>query len=364
MNLSLAFTRLFFAVLSIFFMTSYMISYPQGAIGIKLLVGVCLGAVFSLLLLAFDILFRKFNLRSFNIAVIGLFAGYLMGQALVIIFNAILQISAATIEMSPIVKELITIALFLFGTYLGMILALKSADEIYISIPFVRFSETSRKKRDSVLDSCVVSDVRLVDLCSCGIFNNQLILPRFVVKDLYLQLETTDENTQAKAKRGLDVIKKLQSMQGLNLRVHETDFPEIQDLQQKTLRLARLLDANLLTGDATKVQPSSSDGVQVINLHALSNACKPLMQAGESIRIKVQRYGKEPKQGVGYLEDGTMVVINNGGDFLGEIIDTQVISVKQTSAGRIVFTNALTAEQDPSAENFEESYYNKSSPQT
>lgn len=342
MNLSLAFTRIFFAVLSLFFMTIYMLSYPHGSVAIKLSVGLAIGSLFFLLLIGFDLIFRKFNLRFFNIAVIGLFAGYLMGQALVMIFDAIIQISAYTIEISTTAKEISKIAFFLFGTYLGMILALKSSDELYISIPFVRLSESSRRKKDIVLDATLVADVRLVDLCACGIFNNQMILPRFILKDLYLQLESSDETTHSKAKKALDVIKKLQSMPGLQLRIHETDFSEITDLHQKTVRLARLIDANIMTADVTRLPAALAEGVEVINLHSLSNAMKPLMQAGESIRIKVQRYGKEPKQGVGYLEDGTMVVINNGGDFLGELIDTQVISVKQTSAGRIIFTNAVT----------------------
>jgi uncharacterized protein YacL len=342
MNLSLVFTRIFFAVLSIFFTTNYMVSQPYASFGIKLSFGIILGCLFFLLLIGFDLIFRKFNLRSFNIAFVGLFTGYLMGQALLMIFDTMIQIAPHTITISETAKEISKTAFFLSGTYLGMILALKSSDELYISIPFIRLSETNTRKKDIVLDSSLVADVRLVDLCSCGIFNHQLVLPRFILKDLYHLLESNDEVLHSKAKRALEVIKKLQSMPGLHLRIHETDFVEITDIHQKVLRLARLIDANIMTADVTRLPTALAEGIELINLHSLSNAMKPLMQSGESIRIKVQRYGKEPKQGVGYLEDGTMVVINNGGDFLGELIDTKVISVKQTSAGRIIFTNAVT----------------------
>lgn len=342
MHLSLAFTRIFFAILSLFFMTTYVVSYPRGSSIVKLSVGVGVGFLFVLMLATFDKLFRKFSFRSFNTAVIGLFAGYLMGEALIMIFEKVLQMSPESLMIPVTAQEAIKVGFFLVCTYLGMLLALKSSHEIYISIPFVRLSEVSKKKKDIILDSSIICDVRLIDLCSTGIFNHQLILPRFIMKDLYLQIESSDEFIQVKAKKALEVVKKLQSMSHLHLTIQETDFPEIGDVCQKTIRLARLVDANIMTADAAKLQNATAEGVELINLHSLSNAMKPLMQAGEAIRIKVQRYGKEPKQGVGYLEDGTMVVINNGGDFLGEIIDTQVISVKQTSAGRIIFTNAVT----------------------
>jgi uncharacterized protein YacL len=122
----------------------------------------------------------------------------------------------------------------------------------------------------------------------------------------------------------------------------------VKELASKIIRLGRLLDANILTADAGKIQSSAVEGVRLINLHALSNALKPLMQTGEQIRVKIQRYGKEPRQGVGYLEDGTMVVVNGGGSYIGETIDAIVLSVKHTSSGRIIFCNAPDHDERPS----------------
>src|SRR5690242_17106478 len=140
MNVALAFTRVLFMILCIFFMTFYMISGPEGYTLGNLGAGVLLGVIFGCALIGFDLLFRKYNLRSFNVAVIGLFFGYLMGQALVLIFSAILEISAASIHLSDPALEIIKIALFLFGIYTGTLLTLRSADEIYVSIPFVKFT--------------------------------------------------------------------------------------------------------------------------------------------------------------------------------------------------------------------------------
>ncbi|MCK4934390.1 MAG: TRAM domain-containing protein [Simkaniaceae bacterium] len=322
-----------------------MMSLPDGTPWMNALIGVTIGTIFSLLLISFDTFFRRFNLRSFNIAIIGLLIGYLMGHAIVLVFNAILEIMTTEIRSQTL--EIIKIALFLFGTYLGTIMTIRASDELYISIPFVKFAPTAQKKKDVLVDGSVLSDARIIDLCSTGLLDKQLITPRFLIKELYSQLETGDEMTKSKARLSLDVINKLEHIPNLGIRFNDTDFPEVVEITNKNIRLARLLDANILTADINKAQIASIEGINVINLHALSNALKPLMTTGENIKIKVQRYGKEPRQGVGYLDDGTMVVINGGGNFIGEIIDAQVLSVKHTTSGRMIFCNAQDGDDHP-----------------
>lgn len=346
MNISLAFMRIFFMILSIFFMTTFMLSSPVGTSTSNALIGVIVGLLFGFILVGFDTLFRRFNLRAFNVAIIGIFIGYLMGQALVLTFDAVLEISSISITMQPQTLEIIKIALFLFGTYLGAIMTLRASDELYVSIPFVKFAPMVQKKKDLLLDQSILADARIIDVAATGVFDHQLVAPRFVVKELYAQSETGDEISKTKARRALDVLKKLEALPTLALRYNDTDFPEVKDITGKMARLARLIDANLLSADVSRVQMGSLDGVRVINLHTLANALKPLMQAGEFIKIKIQRYGKEAEQGVGYLEDGTMVVVNGGGKYIGETIECRVLSVKHTSAGRMIFCNALDLEKE------------------
>ncbi len=341
MNLALVFARTLFFILSIFFITTYMIGLTIGNTSVNALIGVGLGILFACILYGFDVLFRRFNLRSFNIAVIGLFIGYLMGQALVLIFKTILNISSTSFILFPQVIEIIKIGLFLFGLYLGTMMTLKASDELYVSIPFVKFSAIAQKKKDLILDSSILSDSRIIDVATSGLIDHHLIIPRFLIKELYAQAEMADETTKAKARRCLDTLKKLEEIPTLGIRYNDTDFPEIKDPASKILRLARLLDANIISADISRVEMATIEGIRIINLHNLSNALKPLMQAGEHIKIKIQRYGKEPRQGVGYLDDGTMVVVNGGGDFIGEIIEAQVLSVKHTSSGRMIFCNAI-----------------------
>jgi len=344
MNLSIAFMRSLFVVLSIFFMTTFMISSPTGSMHVNALIGILIGLIFGFLLIAFDMAFKRFNLRSFNIAIVGIFIGYLMGQALVLVFEAILDISRISIVLQPQTLEIIKIALFLFGTYLGTIMTLRASDELYVSIPFIKFSPTTEKKKDLIIDSSVLADARIIDVAATGLLDHQLVVPRFVIKELYALSEIGDEFSKSKARRSLEVIKKLEGVPELELRFNDTDFPDVKDTQGKLLRLARLLDANLLTADISRVQIASIEGIRVINIHTLSNALKPLMQAGEFIKIKIQRYGKEPRQGVGYLDDGTMVVVNGGGNYIGETIDAKVLSVKHTTSGRMIFCNAMDEE--------------------
>ncbi len=339
MNISLAFLRTLFVILSVVFMTLFMISLPSGKTAGNVLFGIVIGFLFGMILIAFDLFFRRFNLRSFNIAILGVFIGFLMGKALSFVLHAVLEVSSIGVLLQPHTVEMIKIAVILFGVYLGTIMTLRSSDELYVSIPFVRFTQAGQKKKDLVVDISVLADPRIIDLASTGLLNHQLVIPRFVVKELYAQSELGDEATRSKAKRCLEVVKKLESMPEIEMRYHDTDFPEVKDMMGKVVRLARLLDGNILSSDVSRVQMGTIEGIIVVNLHALSNALKPLMQGGELIRIKIQRLGKEPRQGVGYLEDGAMVVVNGGGDYVGQTIEARVLSVKHTSSGRMIFCN-------------------------
>lgn len=340
MPLALAFTRILFFVLSMFFMMTYMASQTTGSLSVKLSIGALIGFLLGCCLMGFDILFRRYNLRSFNIAVLGIFIGYLMGEALILVFEGILSISK-TLTLSPQMVEMIKISIYLFGVYLGTIMTLKSSEELYVSIPFIRFTPQMQKKRDLLIDISALDDPRIVDLAVSGLVDNHLIIPRFVLKEIYSQIETGDENIKEKAKRCLETVKKLEDLPELQLRFHDVDFPESPELSGKFVRLSRLLEANVLSSSLTEVQIPSLEGIKIINLNNLSHALKPLSEAGEKIKIKIQRYGKEPRQGVGYMDDGTMVVVNGGGDYVGKMIEVQVLSVKHTTAGRIIFCNTI-----------------------
>lgn len=339
MSISLPFIRIVFIVLSVLFSITYAVTiFPRGSILENLMIGLILGGFLSLILYALDKLIKGFSLRNLNLVTLGLFLGYLLGTAVVVVLQASIELSP--VSLSPEFVMLLKTIIYLVCCYVTTMITVRASEEFYLSIPFVKFKANINKKKDILMDSSILLDSRILDLAVSGLLDNHLILPRFTLKELYAQTENGDENIKARARRSLEVCKKLESMPNLDMRYSDTDFPEIKDPIAKLIRLARLLDANIITADINRIQQSSIEGILVINIHSLSNALKPLNQTGEHINIKIQRYGKEARQGVGYLEDGTMVVVNGGAEHIGETIKAQVLSVKHTSSGRMIFCNA------------------------
>lgn len=337
MNISLAFIRIFFISICTLFFTSYMATTSgEGFNFANVVFGVSSGIIFGLALVGIDLFFKRFNLLTFNIAILGLFLGYLMGEAILLTFNAILNLSS--LHVAPESITLLRNGIYLSCAYFGLIMTARAADEWHISIPFIKLKTADQKRKDILVDWSILLDARIIELATSGLLDGNLIMPRFMLKELYSMLESPDETMKTKGKRCLEVFKKLESIPTLDLRHLDTDFPEIKDSIAKLIQLARLLDANVITADIAKLQQVPSEGVRIINIHMISNAWKPM--TGEYINIKIQRYGKEPRQGVGYLEDGTMVVVNGGAEFIGDTIKAQVLSVKHTSSGRMIFCNA------------------------
>ena len=343
MSLTLPFIRTFFVLLSVLWLTAYTTTTLHGGYTIvNVLVGVIAGLAWGLVLISLEILFKRFSLRAFNTAILGLFLGYLMGEAIMLVFSSLM--SANALSLTPEVLTTIKTVIFSLSVYLGMVLIATSSEDMYVSIPFVKFKTLNHAKKDILIEGSILTDSRLIDLATSGLLDRSLVLPRFILKELNILAESSDEALKQKARRSLDVIKKLEEVPHLEMRYVETDFPDVKDSMTKLTRIAKILDANIMTADMNRIQQSSMEGLRIINIHTLSNALKPITHNGEFIMIKIQRYGKEAKQGVGYLEDGTMVVVNGGADFLGETIKAQVLSVKHTASGRLIFCNAVDAE--------------------
>ena len=368
MTISIIFIRILYTLLSIIFSISFaMQNFAGESFFITVSMGLLGGLLLSGCLVVLDLATERFNLRSFNTAILGLFFGYLMSQAVLLIFDGIIgkEVALATSYMP------LRFFIFLISSYLGMTMTARAVGEIHASIPFVEFKQTTFKKKDILIETSILNDSRIIDLASTGLLDHHLIMPKFALKELQNQVESSDEVVKGKARRCLEVLKKLESIPSLDLRFVDTDFPDIKDPMAKLVQIARFLDTNIITSDINRIQQSTIEGVRIINIHMLSHALKPLTQAGESINIKIQRYGKEARQGVGYLDDGTMVVVNGGAEFIGETIKAYVLSVKHTSSGRMIFCNAaeegslLTHDEDqddeflPLMDNLDEEDNNK-----
>lgn len=349
MNISNTLIRILYALVCMLAFSAYTTSTMAGGFTpTNLLFGILGGSAFALVLTGADYLLKRCNWTILSQAILGVALGVLVGQALVLVIGNMIDLGAWNAS-SDTLKFVYTVA-YLLGVYLG--LATVSRLNILSIVPGMARQETAstEMKKDIVMDASVLTDSRIIDLATSGLLDNHLIFPRFVMKELFAMAESADEHSKTKARRCLDVFKKLENIPGLNIRYSDIDYSDLKDSMSKLLKLARALNANIMTVDLSRIQQSAIEDIKVININTLSNALKPLTQAGEYINIKIQRYGKEPRQGVGYLDDGTMVVVNGGAEYIGETIKSQVLSVKHTSSGRMIFCNStdetLLSEQE------------------
>jgi uncharacterized protein YacL len=204
------------------------------------------------------------------------------------------------------------------------------------------FSEIIKGKKDTekvkILDTSVIIDGRIADVCETGFIEGTLLIPQFVLIELQHIADSLDSLKRVRGRRGLDIIKRIQMQTHVNVEITDMDFPKVKEVDSKLILLAQKLDAKIVTNDYNLNKLADVQGVEVLNLNALANALKPVVLPGESMKIHIIKEGKESSQGVGYLDDGTMVVVEDGRDRIGETLDVVVTSILQTTAGRMIFT--------------------------
>ncbi len=265
--------------------------------------------------------------------VVGLFLTYILGLALTPWMSSLSK-DGNTVSGTAI-QLLVTVAV----CYLCISVLMQTKDDFRFIIPYVEFSREVKGGRPYVLDTSVVIDGRIADVVETGIFDNQLVMPRFVLAELQAIADSGDKMRRARGRRGLDVLNKLRSKPNVEFVVYERELPEMQGqpVDMKIVLLAAHLEGKVVTGDYNLNKVARIHNVAVVNLNDIANALKPVFLPGEQIRVKIVKPGEEPQQGVGYLEDGTMIVVEGGREHLGKMIMLDVTKMLQTSAGRMVF---------------------------
>lgn len=218
------------------------------------------------------------------------------------------------------------------------------------AFPFLQSEEThndsqSTATRKFVLDQSALEDGRIIDLARTGLFDGQIIVPAFLPQELKVQSETGDEPSKARARRALESLRRLESLPHFTLQSKDVSVIETGDLNEKLAITAKRLHATLLTTEMPTLRPEADQNLYLA-VDTIASALRPAIPKGELLSIKIQRLGKEPKQGIGYLEDGTMVVVNGGGDYLGRNVRTQVLSQKYSSSGKIIFCNVREEDEE------------------
>ena len=247
----------------------------------------------------------------------------------------------AVISMDKNLVYSLRVILTLIFCYLGMIMAIRGRDEFNIIVPYVKFSRQDQKDDIILLDTSVIIDGRIADICKTGFLDGKFIVPRFVLKELQQIADSSDSLKRERGRRGLDIIGKLQKNSNIDVKIHNDDFPDIKEVDLKLVRLAKVLSAKIFTNDYNLNKVSEIQGIRVLNVNELANSLRPVVLPGEMIEIRLIKEGKEYNQGVGYLEDGTMVVVDNGRRMIGQNVNLVVGSVLQTAAGRMIFAKLL-----------------------
>ena len=297
--------------------------------------GALVGFGFGGLLIAVDEMVKGFSLRAFSAASFGL----LLGTIIALLID---QSGLFDFADKP-ARWLIRLCIFLGFGYIGMILAMRSnKEDFYLIIPFVRFASQSRPESLLVLDTSVIIDGRIADLIEGNVLEGTIVVPRFVLKELQLIADSSDAIRRARGRRGLETLRRIQRNTRNEVKIHEADFPEETEVDAKLVKLARALGAKLFTNDYNLGKVAELQSVPYVNLHELARAMKPAILPGETFNLKIAREGKDKGQGIGYLNDGTMVVVNHAQHFVGQQIEIQVQSLVQTGAGVLVFADVKT----------------------
>lgn len=264
--------------------------------------------------------------------IVGLFLTYVLGLAL---SPLLLDANLNPSKYTPVVQLLLGVAI----CYLCISFLMQTKDDFRFIIPYVEFAKEVKGVRPYILDTSVVIDGRLADIVETQILDNQLVMPRFVIQELQAIADSNDRLRRARGRRGLDILNRLRNNEKVDLKIYDRELPgtEDQPVDMKLVMLAKHLEGKIITGDYNLNKVARLHNVPVINLNDLANALKPVFLPGESLDIRLVKPGEEIGQGVGYLDDGTMVVIESGRDYVGKTVHATVTSVLQTSAGRMIF---------------------------
>lgn len=293
-------------------------------------VGAIVGAIAGTVIVMSEIGMRRVSLRGLSSAVFGLLLGLIMSKLVADAFG-LLRLGQETLS-------LIRTTLTLTFCYLGIALATRGKDEFNIIIPYVRLSRQDQVETVIVVDTSAIIDGRIVDICKTKFIEGKLVVPRFVLKELQQIADSSDPIKRQRGRRGLEVLNTIQKEMGIPVTIHEEDFPDVSEVDAKLVKLAKLLEASIFTVDFNLNRVASIQGVKILNINELANALKPVVFPGEVMEIKLLKEGKEHNQAVGYLDDGTMVVVEEGKKFIGQSLKVVVTSVLQTQAGRMIFT--------------------------
>ena len=292
-------------------------------------IGAGMGCFLGILVISIDVFFKQYTVRNI--------LSVLTGVALGLLIHKLFMAALAFAHLPAQATEQLGVASAIIFTYLGVVTILRGQEEFTLMIPFVTLDTKGTSEELILLDTSVIIDGRIADIGKTHFLSGKLILPRFVLKELQLIADSSDPLKRNRGRRGLDVLNRIKANPNIQVKINEMDFPEFSTVDAKLVKMSQVLNAKVFTNDFNLNKVAELQGVKVLNINELANALKPIVMPGELMQVKILKEGKEHDQGVAYLDDGTMVVVDNGRRRIGQTLNVAITSVLQTQAGRMIF---------------------------
>ncbi len=298
--------------------------------GLSNVVAAGMGLAFSISVFLFEVRLLRASMRRLIGAatgsILGILGAYLMGLVL------------ARTSIPEGSRSFLDVGLLLVMTYIGLVVGANKGDMLNLQALGGLFgSERSTRRMPKVLDTSVIIDGRIADICEAHFLDGVMLIPQFVLRELQLVADSADSMKRQRGRRGLEVLQRIQKMAHLEVEIADDDFPSIPEVDLKLIELAKRYDAKIITNDYNLNKVATLQGIEILNVNQLANALKPVVLPGEIMRVFILREGKEYNQGVAYLDDGTMVVVDGARRMINKTVDITVTSVHQTTAGKMIF---------------------------
>ncbi len=288
------------------------------------------GAILGILVVGFEARLRVVSLKRLIGAVIGSICGILGAY----LFSVVIRNSIT----HPETQRFLQLMVMLLMAYVGLVVGANKGDLLNLAaLGGIFGSEKQGRKSFKILDTSVIIDGRIADIADTGFLDGVLVIPQFVLRELQLVADSADSLKRNRGRRGLDILQRVQKIVNINVQIVEDDFPTVREVDLKLIELAKVYEAKIITNDFNLNKVAQLQGVEVLNINELANALKPIVLPGETMRVFILKEGKEYNQGVAYLDDGTMVVVDNARKLIGKNVDIAVTSVLQTTAGKMIF---------------------------
>jgi len=304
--------------------------YVLRPFGLHPITAAAVGVGFGVGIVVFEMRLHQVSLKRLIGAVIGSIFG-ILGAYLIslVIHNSVPQAAS---------QEFLQLFVMLVMAYVGLIVGANKGDLLNLSaLGGIFGGEKQSRRTHKILDTSVIIDGRIADIAETGFLDGVIVVPQFVLRELQLVADSADSLKRNRGRRGLDILQRIQKIASLTVQIVEDDFPAVREVDMKLIELAKLYEAKIITNDFNLNKVAQLQGVEVLNINELANSLKPIVLPGEIMKVFILKEGKEYNQGVAYLDDGTMVVVDNARKMIGKTIDIAVTSVLQTTAGKMIF---------------------------